>query len=150
MSEETVIYLKRVAIALWKLVNGSEYRSVGYLFGKTITTVCRFVQDLFAAADTLLVQEKKLFELVKSMLMTCCALHNLCESHGEAYDNEWDAAVAAEHNLVPLAQGVGVEEEGRDAQETLMRYLNTPQQFCLSRYNNLTYCELYGQIFCTT
>ncbi|KAL0985639.1 hypothetical protein UPYG_G00159810 [Umbra pygmaea] len=66
-------------------------------------------------------------ELVKSMVRTCCALHNLCESHGEAYDSEWDPAVAADHNLEPLAQGEGVEEEGRDVREALMRYLNRPQ-----------------------
>ncbi|KAL1005666.1 hypothetical protein UPYG_G00062010 [Umbra pygmaea] len=80
MSEETVIYLcdklrpmmerhttnfrgsvpikKRVAIALWKLATGSEYRSVGHLFGVSGTTVCRCVQDFCAAAKTLLVPEQ--------------------------------------------------------------------------------------------
>jgi len=24
-------------------------------------------------------------EVVKSIVLTCCALHNLCENHGEAY-----------------------------------------------------------------
>jgi hypothetical protein len=32
---------KRVAIALWRLATGSEYRSIGPLFGVSITTVCR-------------------------------------------------------------------------------------------------------------
>ncbi|XP_042629302.1 protein ANTAGONIST OF LIKE HETEROCHROMATIN PROTEIN 1-like [Cyprinus carpio] len=69
MSEETFIYLcnklrpamerrdanfrvcvplkKRVAIALWKLATGSEYRSVGHLFGASISTVCRCVQEFY-------------------------------------------------------------------------------------------------------
>ncbi|KAJ4933493.1 hypothetical protein JOQ06_030321 [Pogonophryne albipinna] len=79
MSEETYVYLcnklrpamerqdtpfreciplkKRVAIALWKLATGSEYRSIGHLFGVSNTTVCRCVQDFCAAAETLLVPE---------------------------------------------------------------------------------------------
>ncbi len=60
--------------------------------------------------------------LVDSMVLTCCAPHNLCKSHGEAYDNEWDAAAASEP-VVALAQGV--EEEGRDLREGLMCYLNS-------------------------
>lgn len=35
-------------------------------------------------------------ELVKSMVLTCCALQNLCESHGEDYQHEWDTPVSAE------------------------------------------------------
>ncbi|XP_073689375.1 uncharacterized protein [Garra rufa] len=58
---------------------------------------------------------------VKSMILTCCALHNLCERHGEDYDNVWDAPAAAEP-VVAVAQGV--EEEGRDVREGLMRYFN--------------------------
>ncbi|XP_016328345.1 uncharacterized protein LOC107677823 [Sinocyclocheilus anshuiensis] len=49
---------KRVAIALWKLATGAEYRSVGHLFGVSITTVCRCVQEFCAAAETLLVPEQ--------------------------------------------------------------------------------------------
>nr|XP_055023093.1 uncharacterized protein LOC129413421 [Misgurnus anguillicaudatus] len=80
MSEETFVYLcnklrpaisrndtnfrvcvsprKRIAIALWKLATGSEYRSVGHLFGVSITTVCRCVQEFCAAAEALLVPEQ--------------------------------------------------------------------------------------------
>ncbi|XDV29347.1 hypothetical protein PO909_032484, partial [Leuciscus waleckii] len=61
-------------------------------------------------------------DLVKSMVLTCCALHNLCESHGEAYESAWDPPSAAEPVLA-LAQPV--EEEGRDVREALMRYLNS-------------------------
>lgn len=65
-------------------------------------------------------------ELVKSMVLTCCALHNLCERHGEDYQHEWDAPVAAavaEQPAVALRQGA--VEEGRDVREGLMRYLNS-------------------------
>ncbi len=55
------------------------------------------------------------------MAQTCCALYNLCESHREVYDNEWDAAAA--EPVVALAQSV--EEEGRDVREGLMHYLNS-------------------------
>uniref|UniRef100_A0A3Q3A0V1 DDE Tnp4 domain-containing protein n=1 Tax=Kryptolebias marmoratus TaxID=37003 RepID=A0A3Q3A0V1_KRYMA len=49
---------KRVAIALWKLATGSEYRSVGHIFGVSITTVCRCVQKFCVAAETVLVPEQ--------------------------------------------------------------------------------------------
>ncbi|KAA8578126.1 hypothetical protein FQN60_011497, partial [Etheostoma spectabile] len=48
---------KRVAVALWKLATGSEYRTVGHLFGVSVTTVCRCLRDFAAAAETLLVPE---------------------------------------------------------------------------------------------
>lgn len=60
--------------------------------------------------------------LVKSMVLTCCALHNLCESQGEAYENALDLPSPAEP-VVSLAQAV--EEEGRDVREGLMHYLNS-------------------------
>lgn len=56
------------------------------------------------------------------MALTCCSLHNLCESHGEDDDSVWEAhAVAAGPNVV-LSQAV--EEEGRDVREGLMHYWN--------------------------
>lgn len=61
-------------------------------------------------------------KLVKSMVLTCCALHNLSGSHGEAFDNEWDASAAAGPE-VALSQGV--EQQARDVQEDLVHYLNS-------------------------
>ncbi|XP_077089883.1 uncharacterized protein LOC143741409 [Siphateles boraxobius] len=263
---------KRVAFALWKLATGSEYRSVGHLFGASISTACQCVKEFCAAAETLLVPEQIRFpdqerfkemaayvenrwglpqcigaidgshipiiapqhyhcdyfnrlagslhdarvlrlstlwelasrgnhipantrnigwvnvgyyiledsayplqnwllkpfidtgrltaeqqvynmkisrtrvvvenafgrlkgiwrclmkrndcsvDLVKSMVLTCCALHNLCESHGESYESAWDPPSAAEP---VLALPQPVEEEGRDVREALMRYLNS-------------------------
>ncbi|XP_013883252.1 putative nuclease HARBI1 isoform X3 [Austrofundulus limnaeus] len=79
MSEETLLYLcdrlrpamerndtsfqlcvplkKRVAIALWKLATGCEFRSIGHQFGVSVTTVYRCVQDFCTAAQDLLVPE---------------------------------------------------------------------------------------------
>ncbi|KAK1886217.1 REST corepressor 1 [Dissostichus eleginoides] len=51
-------FKKRVAIALWKLATGSEYRSIGHLFGVSISSVCRCVQDFCTAAEALLVPEQ--------------------------------------------------------------------------------------------
>ncbi|XP_067302878.1 uncharacterized protein [Pseudorasbora parva] len=61
-------------------------------------------------------------DLVKSMVLTCCALHNLCESHGEAYESAWDSP-SAEEPVAALTQAV--EEEGRDVREGLLCYLNS-------------------------
>uniref|UniRef100_A0A3P9P161 DDE Tnp4 domain-containing protein n=1 Tax=Poecilia reticulata TaxID=8081 RepID=A0A3P9P161_POERE len=36
-------------------------------------------------------------ELAKVIVTTCCALHTICENHGEIYDNTWDVS-AAEYN----------------------------------------------------
>uniref|UniRef100_A0A3Q3BA40 Uncharacterized protein n=1 Tax=Kryptolebias marmoratus TaxID=37003 RepID=A0A3Q3BA40_KRYMA len=52
---------KRVAIALWKLATGSEYRSIAHLFGVSVTTVCKCVQDFCSAAVSLLVPEQMRF-----------------------------------------------------------------------------------------
>ncbi|XP_029965215.1 protein ANTAGONIST OF LIKE HETEROCHROMATIN PROTEIN 1-like [Salarias fasciatus] len=60
--------------------------------------------------------------LVKEMVLTCCALHNLCERHGAAYEMAWDVPVAA----APQPTG-GVwpdaEEDGREVRDGLMRHL---------------------------
>ncbi len=61
-------------------------------------------------------------KFVKSMVLTCCALHNLCESHGEVYENAWDLP-PAEETVVAVPQDT--EEEGRDVRAGLMRYLNS-------------------------
>uniref|UniRef100_A0A3P9P187 DDE Tnp4 domain-containing protein n=1 Tax=Poecilia reticulata TaxID=8081 RepID=A0A3P9P187_POERE len=64
MSEDTINYLcarlchvLEVAITLWKLAIGSEYRRIGHLFGVSLTTVCACVQEFCAAIQTVLVPE---------------------------------------------------------------------------------------------
>ena len=46
-----------MAIALYKLASGSDYRTIGHFFAVGITTVCRCVQEFCTAAETLLVPE---------------------------------------------------------------------------------------------
>lgn len=57
-------------------------------------------------------------ELIKSMVVACCALHNLCESHGEDYHQDWD--VSAEETIQAIPHDV---EDGREARDGLMRHL---------------------------
>ncbi len=45
---------KRVAIALWKLATGGEYRSVSHLFGVGLTTVFNCVKDFCNAVNKVL------------------------------------------------------------------------------------------------
>lgn len=60
--------------------------------------------------------------LVKSMVLTCCALHNLCETHGEVYEAGWDAP----GTVTPEPTG-GVlqdaEEAGNEVQDGLLCHL---------------------------
>ncbi len=70
--------------------------------------------------------------LVKSMVLTCCALHNLCESHGEVYENAWDLPPAAE-TVVVVPQAA--EEEGRS------------RKFCKVNYQS-NFCTKFQSVQC--
>lgn len=48
---------KRVAIAIWKLATGGEYRTVSHLFGVGISTVCNCVQDFCDAVIRVLLPQ---------------------------------------------------------------------------------------------
>ncbi|KAJ8395787.1 hypothetical protein AAFF_G00028340 [Aldrovandia affinis] len=48
---------KKVAIALWKLATTSDYRTVGDLFGVSVTSVCRCVHEFCKAAIQVLLPE---------------------------------------------------------------------------------------------
>uniref|UniRef100_A0A3P8TWK7 DDE Tnp4 domain-containing protein n=1 Tax=Amphiprion percula TaxID=161767 RepID=A0A3P8TWK7_AMPPE len=233
---DCVTLKKRVAIALWKLATGSDYRSIGHLFGVSIMTVCRsFVlqqkccwcqkksgsptkrgtekwlsilrtggcshttistgkfwnvstglpgslhdarvlrlsilwelasrgnlfpphirnigavtagyyilgDSAYPVQDWLLNRARVVVEnafgrlkgrwrcllklndydtqLVKSMVLTCCALHNLCDDQGETYETSWDvpeAAAAAHEPAVAVSHSV--EEGGRHVWDALV------------------------------
>lgn len=55
------------------------------------------------------------------MVLTCCALHNLCEDHYAAYDPSW--AVPAVDQNAPLAEGAQREEEEQNVRDALVHYL---------------------------
>uniref|UniRef100_A0A3Q2ZMQ7 DDE Tnp4 domain-containing protein n=1 Tax=Kryptolebias marmoratus TaxID=37003 RepID=A0A3Q2ZMQ7_KRYMA len=62
-------------------------------------------------------------ELVKSMVLTCCALHNLCESHGESFETYLDQPDAEAAALQP-GEGVPRDlDEGRRVRDALIEYL---------------------------
>ncbi|XP_062273057.1 uncharacterized protein LOC133978761 [Scomber scombrus] len=48
---------KRVAIAIWKLATGSEYRTISHLFGVGLSTVFNCVQEFCKAVNTVLLPE---------------------------------------------------------------------------------------------
>lgn len=60
--------------------------------------------------------------LLKSMLLTCCALHNLCEDRGDGFESSWDVCEPMPPEpcvAVPQA----AQEDGRDIRDALMQYL---------------------------
>ncbi|XP_040275584.1 protein ANTAGONIST OF LIKE HETEROCHROMATIN PROTEIN 1-like [Bufo bufo] len=59
-------------------------------------------------------------ELPKAMVLTCCALHNICERHGEDFYQDWNTN--AEEPVRVVAQDM--EEECNEVRQALMRHLN--------------------------
>ncbi|CAL9693780.1 unnamed protein product [Knipowitschia caucasica] len=62
-------------------------------------------------------------ELVKSMAVACCALHNLCETHGEQYQVEWDAPGPVEATQPAGVMAQDTEEGGKEVRDGLMQHL---------------------------
>ncbi|XP_030621103.1 protein ANTAGONIST OF LIKE HETEROCHROMATIN PROTEIN 1 [Chanos chanos] len=62
-------------------------------------------------------------ERVKSMVLTCCVLHNLCESHDEEYREEWGVPIPFSQPDLPLQPPIA-ETEGTGVRATLMHHLN--------------------------
>ena len=60
-------------------------------------------------------------QLTKSMVLTCCTLHNLCESHGEDFNQDWNTS---SEEPVPVTAAQDMEEECSEVREALMRHLN--------------------------
>uniref|UniRef100_A0A1A8CC85 Zgc:113227 n=1 Tax=Nothobranchius kadleci TaxID=1051664 RepID=A0A1A8CC85_NOTKA len=62
--------------------------------------------------------------LVRSMILTCCALHNLCESHGEHYDNVWTTETEYPEPVAapPPPQNTG-DVGGKAKRDALMMHL---------------------------
>ncbi|KAM9343819.1 uncharacterized protein KZ484_016191 [Pholidichthys leucotaenia] len=97
-----------------------------HMFNQKISQVRVVVENAFSRLKgrwhCLLKTNNGDIQLVKSMVLTCCALHNLCENHGETFESSWDdPAAAALEPVVAAAQDV--EEGGRDVRDALMRYL---------------------------
>ncbi|KAK9979860.1 hypothetical protein ABG768_013268 [Culter alburnus] len=59
---------------------------------------------------------------VKSLVIACCVLHNLCEMNGDEFREEW---VTSALNQPDGALSATVEAEGLDARTALMQFLTT-------------------------
>ncbi|KAM9376849.1 uncharacterized protein KZ484_009302 [Pholidichthys leucotaenia] len=94
-----------------------------HMFNQTISRVRGVVENAFSRLKgrwrCLLKRNDCDIELVKSMVLTCCALHNLCESHEEAFDTTSDEA--ADEPVVAAAEEA--EEQGGDIRDVVMQYL---------------------------
>lgn len=64
-------------------------------------------------------------ELVKTMVLACCALHNLCEHNGESYETDWDDLPVTEPTA--STESPGEEDEGRTVRDALVQHLGTLQ-----------------------
>ncbi|XP_016418989.1 putative nuclease HARBI1 [Sinocyclocheilus rhinocerous] len=62
-------------------------------------------------------------ERVKSMVLTCCVLHNLCETHGEEYREEWCVPGPFPQPDV-THQAPVADTEGAGVRVALMQHLN--------------------------
>ena len=56
------------------------------------------------------------------LVATCCVLHNLCEIHGEIFNEEWMRAVTDDTSVSTASASVGTS--GRDVRQALMTYFN--------------------------
>ncbi|XP_047661226.1 protein ANTAGONIST OF LIKE HETEROCHROMATIN PROTEIN 1 isoform X2 [Tachysurus fulvidraco] len=64
-------------------------------------------------------------DLIKTMVLTCCVLHNFCETHGEQYSEEWDPPAAGDQILMPLSPEGDAEGAAVGVRDALVHYLNT-------------------------
>ncbi|XP_054599295.2 uncharacterized protein [Nothobranchius furzeri] len=61
--------------------------------------------------------------LVRSMILTCCALHNLCESHGEHYDNVWTTETECPEPVAAPPPPQNTDVGGRAKRDALLMHL---------------------------
>ncbi|GAA6105403.1 protein ANTAGONIST OF LIKE HETEROCHROMATIN PROTEIN 1 isoform X1 [Tachysurus ichikawai] len=67
-------------------------------------------------------------DLIKTMVLTCCVLHNLCETHGEQYSEEWDPPAAGDQIVMPRSPEGDAEGAAVGVRDALVLYLN--RQLC--------------------
>ncbi|KAK1903768.1 putative nuclease HARBI1 [Dissostichus eleginoides] len=58
---------------------------------------------------------------IRTQVAACCVLHNLCESNGDEYRDEWTALPATQLDDAPSIGEAG----GQDTRTALMRHLNS-------------------------
>ena len=61
------------------------------------------------------------------LVAACCVLHNICEIHGETFNEEWMSDIA-DHNSVNTVTcstaSTSLESSGRDVRQALMAYFS--------------------------
>ncbi|XP_049579200.1 uncharacterized protein zgc:113227 [Syngnathus scovelli] len=60
-------------------------------------------------------------QMVKSMVLTCCALHNICERQGEEYRDRWDTPAVT--RMQDVNDEEEEEEEGGHVRDDVVRFL---------------------------
>uniref|UniRef100_A0AAV2MHJ3 DDE Tnp4 domain-containing protein n=1 Tax=Knipowitschia caucasica TaxID=637954 RepID=A0AAV2MHJ3_KNICA len=85
---------QRVAIAVRKLATNADHSSISHLFGVSRSTAyAAKLKEMEGRWRCLLKRNDCKTGLVRSMILTCCVLHNLCESHGEDFKGDWENPV---------------------------------------------------------
>lgn len=63
---------------------------------------------------------------VPKVIAACCILHNVCEVHGEVFDEEWleEAQCSVLHNPATIVQEETDDADAQDIRNALMEYLH--------------------------
>lgn len=97
------------------------------LYNRKVTHALAVVENAFGRLKgrwrCLMKRNDSDIELVKTMVLACCALHNLCEHHGETYETDWDDPPVAEPAFSIASQDV--EDEGRTVRDALMQHMRS-------------------------
>lgn len=106
------------------------------LFNQQLTTALRVSEEallrLRARWQCLSKRNDCGLDLVPTMILACCILHNVCESHGDAFKAEWQAEVASTESpqprhkqLLPTSADESPAEETRQLFCSFFEQLNT-------------------------
>ena len=62
---------------------------------------------------------------VPKLVAACCVLHNVCEIHGETFDEDWMSDIT-DNNSVNTASTAStlLKSSGRDVRQALMAYFS--------------------------
>lgn len=62
---------------------------------------------------------------VPELVSACCVLHNVCEIHGDQFNEEWMDGVGTNDQVSDWASSPHVEEDSSNIRNALMTYFNT-------------------------
>ena len=107
--------------------NTSAQRSYNYRLSRARIVVENAFGRLKARWRQLLKPNDMLIENVPNLVAACCVLHNICEIHKEAFDDDWlEEALAAQQQQSNLATHDDDSLSGPDIiRETLVQYCSS-------------------------